>query len=145
MVTIRTITLADLPAAAALAAAVYESDAAELTPELASAMASDQQAVFLAWAEDVPAGFAQCSLRHDYVEGTSSSPVGYLEGIYVSPTHRRQGIAAALSAHCQAWARAKGCSEFASDCPLDNTDSAAFHLALGFTEANRIVCFTRRL
>ena len=53
--------------------------------------------------------------------------------------------AAALTARCQDWARAKGCSEFASDCPLDNAASAAFHLALGFTEANRIICFTRRL
>jgi aminoglycoside 6'-N-acetyltransferase I len=30
-----------------------------------------------------PLAFINISLRHDYVEGTSSSPVGYIEGIYV--------------------------------------------------------------
>ena len=31
--------------------------------------------------EGIYAGFAHCSLRHEYVEGTVSEPVGYLEGI----------------------------------------------------------------
>ncbi len=36
---------------------------------------------FIKYEGDIPAGFAQCQLRHDYVEGTETSPVGYLEGI----------------------------------------------------------------
>ena len=36
----------------------------------------------------MPIGFAQCTLRNDYVEGSSSSPVGYLEGIYVKDEYR---------------------------------------------------------
>ena len=34
-------------------------------------------------------GFAQCGLRRDYVEGTDSSPVGYLEGIFIKEEYRK--------------------------------------------------------
>lgn len=102
-------------------------------------------AVFLCLAEDKPVGFAQCQLRHDYVEGTETSPVGYLEGIFVAEGYRSQGYAAKLLAACEQWAREQGCTEFASDCELDNTMSLAFHLRCGFTEANRIICFTKKL
>ncbi len=33
------------------------------------------------------------ALRGDYVNGTSTSPVAFVEGLYVAPTHRRAGIA----------------------------------------------------
>lgn len=139
-------TSADVSAAAALACRLFES----LTPEAAAAemaelLARADCAVFLARAEGEAVGFAQCQLRRDYVEGTSTSPVGYLEGIYVAPDHRRQGIARALLARCEAWAREMGCAEFASDCELTNADSLAFHLRVGFAEANRIICFTKLL
>ena len=39
----------------------------------------------------------------------------------------------------------KGCSEFASDCELDNEESLQLHRALGFEEANRIICFKKGL
>ena len=42
-------------------------------------------------------------------------------------------------------AEEKGCTEFASDCELDNVDSLYFHMALGFTETNRIFCFKKEL
>lgn len=102
-------------------------------------------AVFLAAEEGSPIGFAQCQLRFDYVEGTGTSPVGYLEGIYVRPGSRRKGAARALLSACEEWAREQGCTEFASDCELENENSAAFHLASGFAEANRVICFTKRL
>ena len=90
-------------------------------------------------------GFAQCQLRHDYVEGTDSSPVGYLEGVFVEEAYRRQGCAKKLLAKCEKWAKENGCSEFASDCELDNEDSLKFHIKMGFVEANRIICFTKKL
>ena len=102
-------------------------------------------AVFLAVEDNAPAGFAQCQLRRDYVEGTETSPVGYLEGVYVREGFRGRGFARALQAACEGWARERGCAEFASDCELDNAGSIAFHLGAGFAEANRIVCFTKRL
>ena len=109
------------------------------------ALSPSECAVFLATQDGAPVGFAQCQLRRDYVEGTETSPVGYLEAIYVRTGFRRRGAATALLSACEDWARARGCVEFASDCELGNTDSAAFHLAAGFAEANRIVCFTKRL
>ena len=102
-------------------------------------------AFFLAFAQETAVGFAQCQLRCDYVEGTDSSPVGYLEGIYVAEACRKQGVAKALLTACESWAKTKDCSEFASDCELTNTQSLQFHLRMGFEEANRIICFTKML
>lgn len=117
----------------------------DLTQEFRQLLAEPETALFLDWQGTTPVGFAQCQLRRDYVEGTASSPVGYLEGIFVEEACRGQGRAAKLLAMCEQWAREQGCSEFASDCELGNTASLAFHLALGFQEANRIICFTKPL
>ena len=102
-------------------------------------------AVFLAREDGADVGFAQCGLRRDYVEGTHTSPVGYLEGVFVQEEYRGRGVATALLRACEAWAGEKGCAEFASDCGLDNAASAVFHLRAGFAEAGRIICFTKRL
>jgi aminoglycoside 6'-N-acetyltransferase I len=84
-------------------------------------------------------GVALCSLRHDYVEGCDSSPVGYLEGIIVDEKFRGSGIADILCKECEQWAKENGCLEFASDCEIDNIDSLKFHLSIGFKEENRII------
>ena len=136
----------DLAAFVRLALLLWpENDPDELTAEFAPLLERSDAAVFLCEDEGQAVGFAQCQLRQDYVEGCETSPVGYLEGVFVEETHRRQGAAGTLVAACQAWARQQGCREFASDCELDNTDSLRFHLAIGFEEANRIICFTKRL
>ncbi len=135
----------DYPAAAALAARMWEHDPEELVQGFAEAAAGGEGAVFIAEEDGRAVGFAQCALRHDYVEGTETSPVGYLEGVYVDEACRRRGYAAQLLSACENWAKEKGCREFASDCELTNTDSLQFHLSLGFTEANRIICFTKNL
>ena len=121
-----------------------EHDIEEMELEFRELIQMDDAAVFLA-REGEAVGFAQCQLRRDYVEGTQSSPVGYLEGIFVTQPCRNRGYARALLAACQDWARARGCTEFASDCELTNSESLAFHLRMGFLEANRIICFTKRL
>ena len=135
----------ELPAVAGLAARMWDHPAAELAAEFAALLDDPEAALFTAKRKGEAVAFAQCQLRHDYVEGTASSPVGYLEGIFVDEAHRKRGLAAALLRACEAWAKEQGCAEFASDCELDNTDSLRFHLAAGFTEANRIICFTKKL
>lgn len=102
-------------------------------------------AVFMAWDANTAIGFAQCGFRYDYVEGTETSPVGYLEGVFVEESYRRQGVAKKLVRACQAFAKEQGCTEFASDCELNNAESLQFHLKMGFEEANRIICFTKKL
>ena len=109
-------------------------------------LTEDEDAVcFLKYADGRPVGFAQCQLRHDYVEGTETSPVGYLEGIFVLEEYRLRGYAKELLSSCERWSREKQCSEFASDCELGNEESLRFHAAMGFEEANRIICFTKKL
>ncbi len=136
----------DVPFIAEMAAKMWGNHTIEnLCDEFNEIVDGNENAVFILVAGKQPAGFAQCQLRHDYVEGTDSCPVGYLEGIFVDQEHRRQGYAKALLVKCEEWARDKGCTEFASDCELDNRNSLAFHLKMGFSEANRIICFTKRL
>ena len=117
----------------------------EMRTEYAETITKPDAAFFLAFAQETAVGFAQCQLRYDYVEGTDSTPVGYLEGIYVAQAYRKQGVAKALLTACESWAKTKGCCEFASDCELDNAQSFQFHLRVGFEEANRIICFTKKL
>ena len=100
---------------------------------------------YLYYVDGQPVAFMSLSLRHDYVEGTSSSPVGYLEGIYVNPGHRKRGIAGELVRFAKQWAIKQGCTELASDCELDNEASRLFHERIGFLEANRVICFTMDL
>ena len=92
-----------------------------------------------------PIGFAEAAIRRDYVNGCETSPVVFLEGIYVVPEHRRSGVARALCARIAEWGRTKGCTEFASDALLDNRASQAFHAAAGFEETERVVYFRRLL
>ena len=117
----------------------------ELYSDFSEIVSSNNAICFIKYADDIPVGFAQCQLRHDYVEGTHSSPVGYLEGIFVVPEYQHKGYAKELLLECELWAKEKGCSEFASDCELDNINSFNFHMAMGFEEANRVICFRKEL
>ena len=92
-----------------------------------------------------PIAFVEASLRSDHVTGTTSSPVGFLEGLYVVPHARRRGVARGLVATVERWAADKGCTEFASDVALDNLQSHRMHLALGFRETQRVVFFKKLL
>lgn len=143
---IKKATVSEASLVAKLAIQMWEDNTLEgLTADLAKIIESPESAVFLLYDGDMAIGFAQCQLRHDYVEGTDSSPVGYLEGIFVEEGYRKQGHAKELLACCEAWAKEVGCTEFASDCELENTGSLAFHLKMGFEEANRVICFTKKL
>ena len=110
-------------------------DPEELRKEYDEALSDDGEA----------AGFAHCALRGEYTEGVINLPAGYLEAVFVKEKYRRKGFARALVAAAEEWARAKGCTEFASDCECGNEDSVAFHKAAGFGEVNRIVCFVKKL
>lgn len=133
-------------AAAALALALWpDNDYETLRDEMASMIRSATNALLLYITDGRPVAFAHFALRTDYVEGADSSPTAYLEGIYVQPGYRRQGIARALLAEGERWARAQGCRQLGSDSGLDNEGSRLFHEKAGFREANRIVCFIKEL
>lgn len=90
-------------------------------------------------------GFAEILLRHDPVNGCETTPVAFLEGVWVAQAHRRRGIARALLAAAEVWVRELGCTEFASDALLDNVASHAFHVAAGFVETERVVYFRKSM
>ncbi len=96
-------------------------------------------------ADNVSVAFIQLSVRRDYVEGSETSPVGYVEGIYVRPDFRRQGISKELLTKGEEWVREKGCTQMGSDIEDDNDTSYQFHLNTGFKEANRLICFIKDL
>ena len=103
-------------------------------------------AAFLAVSsEGQGAGFAEVSVRTDYVNGCKTSPVAFLEGIYVRPEFRRRGVARLLCQAVQRWGRAKGCTELASDALIDNTVSHSMHRGLGFEETEIVVYFKKSL
>ena len=89
-------------------------------------------------------GFAELSIRN-IVHACTPGRVGYLEGWYVAPEARRQGIGRALVSAGEHWAREQGCREFASDADLPNEVSHAAHRALGFTETGRGVTYRKDL
>lgn len=95
--------------------------------------------------EGDPVGFVEASLRVDYVNGCVTSPVVFLEGIYVEPRARGQRVARSLIEAVEAWGRGRGCCEFASDALVENGDSHSMHRALGFEETERVVCFRKNL
>lgn len=90
-------------------------------------------------------GFAEASVRRDDVNGCETSPVAFLEGIYVQPVHWHRGVARALIVTIEGWAREQGLRELASDALLENRNSHAMHEALGFAETDRVVYFRKAL
>jgi aminoglycoside 6'-N-acetyltransferase I len=95
--------------------------------------------------EGRPAGFAEATLRMDYVNGCVTSPVVFLEGLYVEPWARRRGVARLLVDAVGTWGREHGCREFASDALIENVESHGMHRALGFEETERVVYFRKKL
>ncbi len=87
--------------------------------------------------------FAEAALRFDHVNGCETSPVAFLEGIFVTPDDRGGGIGKQLLNSVHAWARERGCTELASDAHVDNVASHAFHVSLGFEETERVVYFRK--
>jgi aminoglycoside 6'-N-acetyltransferase I len=59
-------------------------------------------------------GFAELSLRSD-IKGLEGRRAGYVEGLYVAPDFRNQGVARRLLQACRRWAKQQGCTAFASD------------------------------
>lgn len=78
-------------------------------------------------------------------EGCVSSLVGYMEGWWVDPDCRHEGIGARLVRAAEDWARGLGLSEMASDTSLDNRASQQAHRALGYAAAERLVCYRKSL
>jgi aminoglycoside 6'-N-acetyltransferase I len=91
-----------------------------------------------------PVGFAEIAIRK-YVNGCDSSPVPFLEGIWVNPLFRHQGAGGQLSAHIEGLMKARGFTEIGSDALIDNHISHEAHARWGFSETERVVYFRKVL
>ena len=122
-----------------------EADVASLSIEVEQLLteANSRAIALIALADGRPVGFAEASIRSDPVNGCDHSPVGFLEGIYVEPDHRGQGIARTLCVAVEAWIKTWDCHEFASDAFLDNEASHRMYRAMGFKETERVVYFRK--
>ena len=88
-ISIRVATFEDAQILAELAIQMWESHTTEeLTQEFYEYISKENGTIFLVVVDGCAVGFAQCGLRRDYVEGTDSSPVGYLVGIFVKEENR---------------------------------------------------------
>lgn len=140
--TVRRLTADDLPEFRRMRRALWPSAEESEADELLG-RAAGEYVVFVAERDGGGlAGFAEVGTRN-YAEGCTSSPVAYLEGIWVDSDRRRDSVGVALVDVALAWAQEYGFQDSASDCALDNDVSYAFHRALGFAEVDRIVCFKR--
>jgi aminoglycoside 6'-N-acetyltransferase I len=147
---IRPLEISGVQAWARLRGALWpEADAADLLRE-ANAFASGApeshvDAVFVAQDQALQSiGFVELSIR-DFADGCDSMPIPHIEGWYVEPTVRGQGVGAALMHAAEAWARERGFTEIASDTEVENVASQRAHAALGYEETERLVKFRKAL
>jgi len=99
---------------------------------------------FVAIANGEAVGFAEVAVRR-YANGCETSPVPFLEGIWVAPAARRRGIGRQLVAHVEGFAKALGFREIGSDALIENRASHRAHGAWGFAETERVVYFRKVL
>ena len=136
----------DLTEVVEMAQLLWPNDNPEaLRREFTAVLDDDEAMIIVSTDGDRLVGFALCRLRHDYVEGCFTSPVGYLEGVYVHEGDRRRHFATEIIGAFERWARRMGCREVASSCEIGNVASEAMHLACDYEEANRIICFAKKL
>ena len=146
--TLRTATLSDLKEWSELRALLWPDTSLDHHRKEAEAMLSqpiEESIVVLEVSETGIRAFAEATLRFDYVNGCDTSPVAFLEGIFVREEVRGSGVGRGLLEVVRDWAKERGCLELASDADIDNTASHAFHRALGFAETQRTVFFRQKL
>ena len=144
---VREVAADDAPAWVAMRTALWPEESADHADEVRRYFDEVRRGIAFIAADSAgtPVGFAEATIRIDCVNGTETSPVGFLEGWYVAPAWRLRGIARALVARVEQWTREHGCAELASDALLDNPASHRAHAACGFEETERVVCFRKRL
>ena len=112
--------------------------------EMKSVEQSKDRIVYLMHDNDRAIGMLELALRN-FVDGCLSSPVAYLEGIYLLPEYQRMGLSSLMMKKVKEWALNQGCTELASDAELNNLPSQKFHIKAGFQETYRVVEYKMNL
>ncbi|MDD5639297.1 MAG: GNAT family N-acetyltransferase [Candidatus Pacebacteria bacterium] len=118
----------------------------ELWGEFYKALRSRKNAIiYICKDKEKLVGFIKLSLRNDYVEGSNSSPVGYVEGIYIDPNYRGLGLGRKLFKFGEKWSFERGCNEYAADSNFPEKESQKILSRIGFKEVNRIICYLKKI
>lgn len=148
---IRAANVADLTGIMELCAALWPDEpTAEVRPHMLATLTGNPHStlplvVFVAQFGGALIGFIEVGLR-SHAEGCDGRrAVGFIEGWYVRPEHRCQGVGRALVAQAERWSREHGATEIASDTWLDHELSIDAHRALGFEIVERTVHFRKAL
>ena len=108
-------------------------------------LADPRQVVFVACGEEERLiAFIEVRLR-EYAEGSTTTPVGYIEAWFVEESARGQKLGRELMITAEHWAREQGCTEMGSDTWLDNETGISAHWKMGFFEVERLVHFLEKL
>ncbi|MDJ0621871.1 MAG: GNAT family N-acetyltransferase [Desulfocapsaceae bacterium] len=83
-------------------------------------------------------GLVELSLRN-IVDGCLSSPVPYIEGLYLIETQRGRGSGARVIEMIKQWCYKYGYTELATDAELTNVRAQQFYEKIGFEEVDRVV------
>lgn len=143
---IRRCDAADLAEWARLRQALWpDGSVEEHAGEIAAALPEGILRGYLVIGEDERAvGFAEVSIRR-YANGSTQSPVPFLEGIWIVPEQRQHGIGGLLIERISADCAAEGFVELCSDAEIDNLVSHHAHESWGFAETERVVYFRKPL
>ncbi len=139
--------ISDIQVVTELLCELYENHGfEELFVENKELLEDKSQVFFIAYDDKNPIGICHGAIRHEYVNGkTCDGAVGYLEAVYVRPHFRFRGVASTLVKNCEQWVGQNNCTEFISDCLLDNLESYKFHNNIGFIETERCIFFRKTL
>ena len=144
-VTVRRLAPGDREAWIRLRRALWpDHDRSELEQEAGALAADPTQPVFVADVGGDLCGMLEASIRTS-APGCRTDRIGYIEGWYVDPAWRKQGIGGRLVAAAEAWARAQGCTEMASDTTSDYPLSPGAHARLGYREIHHEIFFAKEL
>ena len=99
---------------------------------------------FLSNGNNQTIGLVELSSRN-IVDGCLSSPVAYIEGLYIEEQHRGKGIGKEVIDAIHDWCKQKGFTELAADTELENIDAQKYFKAVGFKETYRVVEFCKKV
>jgi ribosomal protein S18 acetylase RimI-like enzyme len=135
-ITIRPLLPADLPRLSPLFGAYLDfygvpQEAQRRTIFLAQRLGADDSTCLGAFAGEELAGFALCHHTHNSLR---LAPAWILHDLFVSPAHRRHGVAESLLAAVHARAAAAGACEVVLSTAQDNTAAQALYTKQGYRE-----------
>ena len=135
-ITIRPLLPVDIPQLSTLFGAYLDfygvpQEAQRRTIFLAQRLGADDSTCLGAFAGEELAGFALCHHTHNSLR---LAPAWILHDLFVSPAHRRHGVAESLLAAVHARAAAAGACEVVLSTAQDNTAAQALYTKQGYRE-----------